>query len=172
MTDTNAIYYKNNIGIGTTTPNPNTLLDVSGGASLFSGVQERIQTAPLTFAANQINTLNYNQGAIMIVPTTISVVGNYTLNITGLPPTFTGDMTKTYVVSTINASNSIATLPSNTVIANSVTINGSAPISLFFSGGVSSLPTTTGNIVVQQIAFISLNGMTTVGMSSVSQYKS
>ena len=170
MTDTNAIYYKNNIGIGTVTPTPNTMLDVSG-TSLFSGVQERIQTAPPTFSGNATNTFNYGLGAIMIVPTNVSVASNYTLNVTGFPPTFTGDVTKTYVISTINASSSIATLPSNTVIANSVTINGSAPISLFFSGGASSLSTATGNIVVQQIAFISLNGITTVGMSSVSQYK-
>jgi hypothetical protein len=173
MTDNNnAIYYTKQIGIGTATPNPNTLLDVSGGSSLFSGVQERIQTAPSSFAANMTNTFNYAQGAIMLVPTTTSVTGNYTLNVTGLPPSFTGDMSKTYVISTINASSAIATLPSNTVIANSVTINGSVPISLLFNGGVSALPTTNGNLVIQQIAFVSLDGTVTVAISNVSQYKS
>jgi hypothetical protein len=137
---------------------------------LFSNIQERIQIAS-NFSGGTTNTLNYGNGAIMMIPTTATVASNYTLNIVGLPTmAASGDITKTYVVSTINTSTSVANNASNTIIANVVTVNGSAALPIYFGGGVSTIPTTTANVLVQQIAIISSGG-TPIALSSVTQYK-
>ena len=106
-----------------------------------------------------------------MIPTTATVTSNYTLNITGLPSVaISGDITKTYVVSTINTSPSVTSSANNTIIANVISINGSAAIPVYFSGGVSTIPTTTANVLVQQIALISTGG-TPIALSSITQYK-
>lgn len=106
-----------------------------------------------------------------MIPTTATVTSNYTLNITGLPSiAVSGDITKTYVVSTINTSPSVTSSANNTIIANVISINGSAAIPVYFSGGASTIPTTTANVLVQQIALISTGG-TPMALSSITQYK-
>jgi len=107
----------------------------------------------------------------MMIPTTTTVTSNYTLNIVGLPTlAVSGDITKTYVVSTINTSSSVASNASNTIIANVITVNGSAALPIYFGGGVSTIPTTTANVLVQQIAIISSGGAP-IALSSITQYK-
>jgi hypothetical protein len=165
-----AIYYPNSVGIGTVSPTVNTLLDVSG-SSLFSSVQERIQTASVASMTGNVLNLNYANGAIMVLPNTMSVASNYILNITGIPPSVVGDVTKTYVVTVINTTEGVTTLPNNSIIANVVNINGTTlPGTMVFAGGVIGLPTTTSTYLIQQIALITVNGTQTIAMSSVSQY--
>lgn len=115
--------------------------------------------------------MNYANGAIMVLPNTMSVTSNYILNITGIPPSVVGDVTKTYVVTVINTSSGVTTLPNNSIIANAVNINGTTlPGTMVFAGGVIGLPTTTSTYLIQQMAIITVNGTQTIAMSSVSQY--
>jgi len=115
--------------------------------------------------------MNYTNGAILVLPNTMSVTSNYILNITGIPPSVVGDVTKTYVVTVINTTGGVATLPNNSIIANVVNINGTTlPGTMVFAGGAVGLPTTTSTYLIQQVAIITVNGTQTIAMSSVSQY--
>jgi hypothetical protein len=148
------------------------------GISLLSNIQERMQIYNTTINANIIapgGTLqfNYASGGIMILPNSLSINGNYVINISGLPTIqTTPDFSKTYVVSTINTSQ----IGSN-CYATGVTINGSAQIPMLFNGGNASIPVSSSNtITMQQVALISTGSITPqtnnveFALSSVSQF--
>jgi len=129
-----------------------------------------MQTATMASYTSNTLTMNYANGAIIVIPTGVGISSNYTLNITGIPPSVVGDTTKTYVVSVINTNGSSVTVPNNTMIANAVNINGTSISSVVYAGGVTSLPTTTSTYLIQQVAIITVNGSTTIALSNVSQY--
>ena len=132
-----------------------------------------ISVNPNTIASGGTLQFNYTNGGIMIIPNTVRINGNYTMNITGLPSIqTTPDYSRTFVVSTINT----AQIGSN-CIATGVTVNGSAQIPMLFNGGIASIPVTSGNtITMQQVALISTGAITPqtanveFAMSSVSQF--
>lgn len=110
----------------------------------------------------------------MIIPNSVTINGNYIVNVTGIPAIqTTPDSTKTYVVSTINT----AQIGSN-CIATGVTVNGSTQLPLLYNGGSASVPVGGSNIItMQQIALISTGGTTPqtatnqqFALTSVSQF--
>jgi hypothetical protein len=129
---------------------------------------------PNVIAAGGTLQFNYASGGIMIIPNSVTINGNYIVNVTGIPAIqTTPDSTKTYVVSTINT----AQVGSN-CIATGVTVNGSAQLPLLYNGGSASVPVGGSNIItMQQIALISTGGTTPqtatnqqFALTSVSQF--
>ena len=142
----------------------------------MTNIQERMQTYIVNSVINSSTPLqfNYASGSVMIIPNTISITSNYTVNITGLPSSLATipDNTRSFVISTINA----ASTGSN-FIATGVSIN-STTLPMFFSGGNASIPSAPATaITVQQIALVSTGTPTPqtasnveFALSSVSQF--
>jgi len=165
-TDTGALIVAGGAGIAGN-------LQVGGGlvaysTALFTNIQETIQVAS-TFSTMSSNTLDYSLGAILYIPYEMYVDVSYGIDLINLPFTVGSATTQTYVVSIVNASSANATVTTNNVVCNALTVNGN-PTPFIYNGGYSVIPNTICDTVVQQFIVMVIGGIVVQVYSGVSQY--
>jgi hypothetical protein len=178
----NSVYLVNySLGIGTSTPQSNVSMDVSG-STIFTKIQERYIS--LTGVGNNNYTADYSKGSVFYIPYANTPTANYTLNITNIsvPDTLISSDSTSYLITIINAGNCAASGPSlganyyaNIITYSSTSQIGNTLTKYYYNSGRTNTSTNIGYISsndgmsIQSIVLFNLNSVL-FGVTNVSTF--